>query len=97
MPSLLDLSKAKLPEQVAAGILLTFPKWVCAQAASKLLAELTTGRQGQTLSVAHWPGCGQGTLPVSLVSRSTGEAGRNLQMESPLYQESLSTDRNGIN
>lgn len=67
MPSLLDLSKAKLPEQVAAGILLTFPKWVCAQAASKLLAELTTGRQGQTLSVAHWPGCGQGTLPVSLV------------------------------
>lgn len=50
MPSLLDLSRAKLPEQVAAGILLTFPKWVCAQAASKLLAELTTGRQGQTLS-----------------------------------------------
>lgn len=48
MPSLLDLSRAKLPEQVAAGILLTFPKWVCAQAASKLLAELTTGRQGQT-------------------------------------------------
>lgn len=25
-----------------------------------------TGRQGQTLLVAHWPGSGQGTLPVSL-------------------------------
>ena len=42
MPSLLDLSRAKLPEQVAAGILVTFTEWVCTQAASKLLAELTT-------------------------------------------------------